>query len=470
MKESFNRREFIKIFGAATSTFALQGLRPSLIFAQSPVAASAKIRHAIFLVSDGGYDGHSLMPYTGERQDIMIMRRPTVHVPKSSVLELNPALGIGLHPNFTTLKTLHDTEGTIKILSGIGTSSPSQSHNDAQNYYSTGLRAALPGDRSGWLARTCTAFGFEPKQAWGLRVANRLDFQAKSKSLGVQISSTLSQYAYLPRNAAWTAGTSNLSEAEFSRTIMTSLQGLRVNESSLDEDFSSALKRMDDQHSYIQSIAAHSTVGNYPNYNDTNHPNYVFYRNEAAIIDAFKDAARIITDRVTSGNTSPAIILIPWTGFDTHAGQNGTLTQKTITLNDTLAAFIENLKALGAWDQSVIYNYTEFNRTLSENGALNSLGAGTGGGTDHSISNNHFLLGGKVRGGAAVLSGTLPTVEFLNARRVNRDSNQNGWINNGIPYSLDYRNVLHEILGALGLDADLVFTEDFPKESLGLFV
>eukprot|EP01083_Nonionella_stella_P122430 368341_1 len=52
-------------------------------------------------------------------------------------------------------------------------------------------------------------------------------------------------------------------------------------------------------------------------------------------------------------------------------------------------AFQAEMKRQGVWDDVVVVSVSDFGRTLTSNGA----------GTDHAWAGNHFILGGKVKGG-----------------------------------------------------------------------
>ena len=91
-------------------------------------------------------------------------------------------------------------------------------------------------------------------------------------------------------------------------------------------------------------------------------------------------------------------------GFDTHAAQqvnqaNGNYMNLMATLNDGLTAFYNDLTNQGLINQTVILQFSEFGRRISENGS---------GGTDHGAASTLFVLGGSVRGG---FYGTAPSLD-----------------------------------------------------------
>ena len=97
------------------------------------------------------------------------------------------------------------------------------------------------------------------------------------------------------------------------------------------------------------------------------------------------EIARFAADRL-NGQTRIASFSIG--GWDTHAGQAGSLPRMLGRLADTILT----LKAdLGAnWDRTTVMAMTEFGRTVRENGSA---------GTDHGTGGTLLVAGGAVRGG-----------------------------------------------------------------------
>lgn len=97
------------------------------------------------------------------------------------------------------------------------------------------------------------------------------------------------------------------------------------------------------------------------------------------------EIARFAADRL-NGQTRIASFSI--SGWDTHAGQAGSLPRMLGRLADTILT----LKAdLGAnWDRTTVMAMTEFGRTVRENGSA---------GTDHGTGGTLLVAGGAVRGG-----------------------------------------------------------------------
>jgi len=84
------------------------------------------------------------------------------------------------------------------------------------------------------------------------------------------------------------------------------------------------------------------------------------------------------------------IFLIADGGYDTHANVDATLIDNFSGINAAMQAFVDELKLLNLWENTVVVQFSEFARTLDPN---------SGSGTDHAWGGHHFMFGGNVNGG-----------------------------------------------------------------------
>ena len=77
-------------------------------------------------------------------------------------------------------------------------------------------------------------------------------------------------------------------------------------------------------------------------------------------------------------------------GFDTHSGQFNTHGRLMTELNDTIAAFVADLKQQGNFERVLLITFSEFGRRVAEN---------ANGGTDHGTAAPMFVVGGSVKPG-----------------------------------------------------------------------
>lgn len=75
-------------------------------------------------------------------------------------------------------------------------------------------------------------------------------------------------------------------------------------------------------------------------------------------------------------------------GFDTHVRQAGQQERLLTIYSEAVNSLVQDLKASGNFDRSVIMTFSEFGRRVEENGSA---------GTDHGTANNLFLIGGKLK-------------------------------------------------------------------------
>ena len=115
-------------------------------------------------------------------------------------------------------------------------------------------------------------------------------------------------------------------------------------------------------------------------------------------------------------------------GFDNHANQADNHAALLHQLSESLAAFIHGLKRDGLLDRVLLMTFSEFGRTVRENGRR---------GTDHGSAAPLFLAGGEVAGG---LIGAHPNLSDLEA--------------GGLKHHTDFRRVYATVLEQwLGVDS-----------------
>ena len=109
-------------------------------------------------------------------------------------------------------------------------------------------------------------------------------------------------------------------------------------------------------------------------------------------------------------------------GFDTHSNQLARQEKLLAELGGGLAAFIDDIKAMGHLDRTTVMTFSEFGRRVSENGSV---------GTDHGEAAPLFVAGGKIKSG---FMGTFPSLASAALHR------------GDVPYTTDFRSVYATIL------------------------
>jgi uncharacterized protein (DUF1501 family) len=142
-------------------------------------------------------------------------------------------------------------------------------------------------------------------------------------------------------------------------------------------------------------------------------------------------------------------------GFDTHATQNTNAANNAgyaglmTTLNTALSTFYTDLRNQGLLQDTLVLQFSEFGRRITENGSA---------GTDHGAAGIMMAMGGSIRGG---LFGSAPD---LNPFPNNPTLENNG---GDVTYETDFRSVYARVIDNwLGADSVPILGGDFRKPDL----
>jgi uncharacterized protein (DUF1501 family) len=114
------------------------------------------------------------------------------------------------------------------------------------------------------------------------------------------------------------------------------------------------------------------------------------------------------------------------------------------TYGDGLLAFYNDLRNQGMLNDTLVLQFSEFGRRISENGSQ---------GTDHGAAGVMMAMGGMVRGG---IYGTAPS---LDPNPANPTLENNG---GDVKYETDFRSVYASVLdGWLGANSSSILGGDF---------
>jgi len=136
--------------------------------------------------------------------------------------------------------------------------------------------------------------------------------------------------------------------------------------------------------------------------------------------------------RLVKGGLGSRIYAVSIGGFDTHAGQLPQHANLLGQIADAVAAFYTDLSATGDHQRVLAMTFSEFGRTISQNGAA---------GTDHAEASPMLLFGPGV-GGGLYGDGPGPVLDTLPTSA------------SALPMSVDFRRVYASLLGGwFGLPA-----------------
>jgi uncharacterized protein (DUF1501 family) len=108
-----------------------------------------------------------------------------------------------------------------------------------------------------------------------------------------------------------------------------------------------------------------------------------------------------LTARLLKANLGARVFYTTQGGYDTHSGQRFAHSGLLSEFAGAVAAFFEDLKSAKLADRVTLLAFSEFGRTIKENGSA---------GTDHGTAGSVFLAGPAVKSG---LVGTMPSLTDL---------------------------------------------------------
>lgn len=345
------RRDFIRLSLAGAAVLMM----PTRILASQEHTAS--IPPILILIElEGGNDGlNTVVPYSDERYTAL---RPSLAIDASQVLEIDNA--IGLHP---ALSGLHERwqEGTLAIVEGVGYPQPNRSHFRSKDIWNT----ASNSDEylsDGWAGNALGTRQNPGPFADSVTMAN--DDTAPFAHPQMRNIVLRSAESYL--NAAGMIAPVPNAEDNDALAHITAVQNVIV-----------------DSYDYLETAM----------------------RSNSAVPHAFgpgvlDQKCSSLIELLANGVYVPAFKLSHGS-YDTHSNQASTHESLLSELDGALAILVQNLKALGLWQQTVIMTYSEFGRRAAENGSA---------GTDHGTAAVQFVLGGSVNGG---LYGQRPSLSHL---------------------------------------------------------
>jgi uncharacterized protein (DUF1501 family) len=358
------RRQFLR---AAVGGPLLLSLAPTVpLFLSRSAARAATLpapddRVLVVIQLTGGNDGlNTVVPF---EDDAYARSRPTLRLKGSDVRKISPQLG--LHPRMGSFERLFK-EGSLAILQGVGCAGLSRDHESALRAWHTAEPDA-PGAGTGWLGLATDHLWQKVRPAApGVFVGNI------PRPLGINAASavvpTLRQVGdAAPDVASPSSGRLAPLEAGAEPDAPPSSALLGHVRASLAMAQAHARR--------LQEAGRTSPTKGYPAC-ALGHD----LQTVARLIRA-QTGIRIFYAELGGGGIG---------GFDNHANQLGNHCALLEQLSDSVAAFVADLEAGRLLDRVLLMTFSEFGRTVAENGRR---------GTDHGAAGPMFLAGGKVLAG-----------------------------------------------------------------------
>jgi uncharacterized protein (DUF1501 family) len=409
------RRRFIR---GGVAAFTISFAAPKFL-SDIALAQGATSRNLVVLYLGGGNDSLSmLVPYSDAAY---YSRRPSISVPANSVLQIGTDrsnVSLGLHPRLTGLKAIFD-QGRLAIVQRTGYPNQSRSHFLGNDIWSTGDPSQPQG--SGWLGRYLDTLPSPIDPLVGWSTVRETPHLLQARLIGVPSIPSIAGYAFQSPNSGPEAVDGRVAAQRISSHVPVNRPNLAfVNATAQD-----AFVTMD----RVGQVARYRETTAYPN-------------------SGLGQALRAVAGAIAMG-VGTKVFYVTTGGFDTHASQNpnsanGAYFALMATLNDAVTAFYVDLQNQSLLNSTLILEYSEFGRRITENGSQ---------GTDHGAASVMLLLGGAVRGG---LHGTAPTLQA---------TPDNPTLENAaadVRMETDFRSVYATVLDNwLGADSVKVLNGDF---------
>ncbi|GAB4130228.1 DUF1501 domain-containing protein [Thermopirellula anaerolimosa] len=415
---SLSRRTLLQ--SGLASAVVLGGDMPGFLrraIAQERLSPSSDDTLVVAVQLAGGNDGlNTIVPY---ENDIYLRNRPTLSLKKKDVIPFQDGIGINAHMKgvFQLME-----QGKLAVIHAVGYPHPNGDHNRAMEIWQT-ADPDNPDPETGWLGRA----------------ADHL------------VQSQVSGTSPIPA----TAPSVFISEIATPLTVIgrasVCVKAADPTSLTLDSTFGSPAA---DEHSQGKAPETPDSV--------VNAGIAASYRAAERIADALREARSGNTSypdtlfarrldfiaRLIRADLGTRIFCTEMGGsgpgsFDTHSLQANNHSELLGELSAGLATFVEDLARDRLLDRVIIYTYSEFGRTIRENGRR---------GTDHGAAAPMFLVGGGLR---QTVLGEQPDLAEME--------------NGGVKHSVDFRQVYATILERkLGIPSqDVLGTSFEPLPILG---
>ncbi|HJZ58641.1 MAG TPA: DUF1501 domain-containing protein [Gemmataceae bacterium] len=342
------RRRFLQ----SSSLFALAPTVPLFIARTARAAPSADARILVVVQLDGGNDAlNTVVPHADPAYERL---RPTLKHPKRDLLRLTD--DVGLHPALKPLDKLL-AAGHLAVIPGVGYPNPNRSHFESMAIWHTARFDPEEHKSYGWLGRA-------------------LDRSAGTSYL---IGSAVPMALRGRRSTA-------VALTRVEEVLLADPQTAKrsVGPEPPDELLAFVRRQAVDGHAAADKVAGLAGGGDGGNYPGT------------GLAGRLKLVARLL-----KADLGARVFYTLQAGYDTHANQRFAHANLLSEFAGAVAAFFDDLAAAKLADRVALLAFSEFGRTVKENGSA---------GTDHGTAGAVFLAGPGVRGGVL---GTSPSLTDL---------------------------------------------------------
>jgi uncharacterized protein (DUF1501 family) len=395
-----SRRAFLK----SSSLIALAPTAPGFLLQTARAAKPQRDGRILVVIQlDGGNDGiNTIVPFADEGYP---KHRKLLRLPTTGLIKVNDH--VGLHPSMTGAGKLLES-GRLAIVQGVGYPNPNRSHFESMAIWHTARFDPEERNGLGWLGRA-------------LDDQERRDVRKPDCVFvgGAQLPTAL-------RGRRCVASALTRPE-DF--VIAPEVKAKPASDMQPKEDLTAFVRRATlDAYTTAERMAevvrAKADGAGYP---------------ATALAGELQLMARLI-----KADVGTRVFYTRQSGYDTHAAQLGTHAALLGELAGAMQAFLDDLTAAKLAERVVLLTFSEFGRTVKENGSA---------GTDHGTAGPVLLAGLPVQAG---LVGSTPSLLQLDAKH------------GDLKMGLDFRRVYATVLESwLGLPARMALGGEF--ERLPLF-
>lgn len=390
-----DRRQFIKRSGLASSVFFVPSfLKPFEKY------YSENNRNIVIIQLSGGNDGlNTIVPYDN---DLYYQQRKSIAIAKENVIKLNDEQGF--HPSMTALKDLYD-KGYMSIINSVGYPNPDRSHFRSMDIWHTATDSNQY-ETTGWIGRylDSNCAGCEHPYL-AIETDDNLSLALKgSTKKGIAVKNVKQLY--------------DETREPFFKNVLDAKDKVMLNEDNLGYLYKTMIETSSSA-SYIYETS--KQVANTYAYPDT----------------AFAKQLKTIATFINSGMQTK-VYYVSLGGFDTHVNQIATQQRLLKEYSEGVVAFINNLKSVNKYDDTLMLTFSEFGRRVEQNAS---------GGTDHGTASNVFVYGSNLK--QKGIYNSMPDLSNLEE--------------GDIKHTIDFRSVYATVLqNWLGVNNTSILKRDFP--------
>jgi uncharacterized protein (DUF1501 family) len=378
-----SRRAFLH----SSTLLALAPTVPGFLLQTARAARPERDGRILVVVQlDGGNDGlNSVVPFADEGY---AKHRKLLRLATPQLIKVNDQ--VGLHPNLTGAGKLLES-GRLAIVQGVGYPNPNRSHFESMAIWHTARFDLEERNGLGWLGRA-----LDDQQG---RDVNRPDSVFVG---GAQLPGAL-------RGRRCVASALTRPE-DF--VLAPEVKARPDADGAAKDDLAAFVRRA--------SLDAYTTADRMAE--------FVRAREDGAGYPATELAGELrLVARLIKADVGTRVYYTRQSGYDTHSAQLGTHANLLGELAGAMQAFLDDMAAAKLADRVVLLTFSEFGRTVKENGSA---------GTDHGTAGPVLVAGRPVKPG---LVGKTPSLLELDARH--------GDLKMGLDFRQVYATVLEDWLG-----------------------